>query len=197
MNEFIDKFNQVPMAQKVLLLIILLVGMAAAFWFTVYTPIQDDIEGSKNQLSKLEQEKKRLERLKENQARMRTKIAELQQELLIAREKLPETAEIPSLLQRIHNQAKTAGLEIQSFQRLESKPQQYYLEIPVSMELVGTFDELANFFHYVGRMTRIVNVKNLAMNRKEDGLNQNGDLVVTAQATTFQLKQKGAGQKGK
>jgi type IV pilus assembly protein PilO len=191
MNDFIDKFNQVPMAQKVLLLIILLVGMAAAFWFVVYTPIQDDIEKNKNQLSQLEQEQKRLERLKENQARMRSKIAELQQELLIAREKLPETAEIPSLLQRIHNQAKTAGLEIQNFQRLESRPQQFYLEIPVSMELTGTFDELANFFYYVGRMTRIVNVKNLAMKRKDTGLNQNGDLVVTAQATTFQLKQKG------
>ncbi len=194
MNDFIDKFNQVPMAQKVLLLIILLVGMAAGFWFSVYTPIQDDIQSSKNKLSQLEQEKKRLERLKENQARMRAKIAELQQELLIAREKLPETAEIPSLLQRIHNQAKTAGLEIQSFQRLESKPQQYYLEIPVNMELVGTFDELANFFQYVGRMTRIVNVKNLSMKRAKSGLNQNGDLVVTAQATTFQLKQKGGGK---
>ncbi|QDG52917.1 hypothetical protein FIV42_19875 [Persicimonas caeni] len=195
MNDFIDKFNQVPMAQKVLLLIILLVGLAAGFWFSIYTPIQDDIESNKNQLSKLEQEQKRLERLKENQARMRAKIAELQQELLIAREKLPETAEIPSLLQRIHNQAKTAGLEIQSFQRLESKPQQYYLEIPVNMELVGTFDELANFFQYVGRMTRIVNVKNLSMKRQKSGLNQNGDLVVTAQATTFQLKQKQGGGK--
>jgi type IV pilus assembly protein PilO len=191
MNDFIDKFNQVPMAQKVLLLIILLVGMAAGFWFLVYTPIQDDIERSKNQLSKLEQEQARLERLKEDQARMRAKVAELQQELLIAREKLPETAEIPSLLQRIHNQAKTAGLEIQNFQRLESRPQQFYLEIPVSMELTGTFDELANFFYYMGRMTRIVNVKNLAMKRKADGLNQNGDLAVTAQATTFQLKQQG------
>jgi type IV pilus assembly protein PilO len=191
MNDFIDKFNQVPMAQKVLLLIILLVGMAAGFWFVVYTPIQDDIEKNKTQLSQLEQEQKRLERLKENQARMRSKIAELQQELLIAREKLPETAEIPSLLQRVHNQAKTAGLEIRNFQRLESRPQQFYLEIPVSMELTGTFDELANFFYYIGRMTRIVNVKNLAMKRKTGGLNQNGDLVVTAQATTFQLKQKG------
>lgn len=195
MNDFIDKFNQVPMAQKVLLLFILLVGLAAGFWFLVYSPIQSDIESNKNQLSKLEQEQKRLERLKENQARMRAKIAELQQELLIAREKLPETAEIPSLLQRIHNQAKTAGLEIQSFEAMDTRPQQYYLEIPVNMELVGTFDELANFFQYVGRMTRIVNVKNLSMKRQKSGLNQNGDLVVTAQATTFQLKQKQGGGK--
>ncbi|MFP4596924.1 MAG: type 4a pilus biogenesis protein PilO [Persicimonas sp.] len=196
MNDFIDKFNQVPTVQKVFLLFIAMVGMGVVFWMLMYQPVQEKIESNKTQLSELEQEQKRLERLKENQARMRAKIAELQQELLIAREKLPATAEIPSLLQRIHNQAKTAGLEIENFQRQESREQEYYIEIPVTMELVGSFDELANFFYYVGRMTRIVNVKNLSMKRKKDGLNKNGELVVSAQATTFRMKQ-GEGGNGK
>ncbi len=196
MNDFIDKFNQVPTVQKVFLLFIAMVGMGVVFWMLMYQPVQEKIESNKTQLSELEQEQKRLERLKENQARMRAKIAELQQELLIAREKLPATAEIPSLLQRIHNQAKTAGLEIENFQRLESREQEYYIEIPVTMELVGSFDELANFFYYVGRMTRIVNVKNLSMKRQKDGLNNNGELVVSAQATTFRMKQ-GEGGNGK
>lgn len=196
MNDFIDKFNQVPLAQKVVLLIIALVALGAAFYMVMYQPVVKEIEQSKTKLSKLQQEKQRLEVLKDKKARMRSKIAELQQELLIAREKLPATAEIPSLLQRIHNQAKTAGLEIHNFQRDESKAQQYYIEIPVTMELVGTFDELANFFYYVGRMTRIVNIKNLDMKRSKTGLNQNGDLVVTAQLTTFQMKNaKGAKKK--
>lgn len=188
MNDFIDKFNQVPLAQKVLLLILLLGGIAAVFWFVPYASVKEQIKSSTSSLKDLEKEKKRLEVLKDKKARMRSKIAELQQELLIAREKLPETAEIPSLLQRIHNQAKTAGLDIRNFQREQSKTQKYYVEIPVTMELVGTFDELANFFYYVGRMTRIVNVKNLDMARKAKGLTDNGDLVVTAQATTFQMK---------
>ncbi len=188
MNDFIDRFNQVPLAQKVLLLIIVMVALAAGFWVVMYTPVQDKIESSRTKLSKLQQEKQRLEVLKDKKARMRSKIAELQQELLIAREKLPATAEIPSLLQRIHNQAKTAGLEIQNFKREASKTQQYYIEIPVTMQLVGTFDELANFFYYVGRMTRIVNIKNLNMKRRASGLNQDGNLVVTAELTTFQMK---------
>lgn len=191
MNDFIDRFNQVPTAQKVILLIIIMAGVCVVFWMFFYQPVQDEIESNKNQLTQLEQEKERLERLRENQARMRTKITELQQELLIAREKLPATAEVPSLLQRVHNQAKTAGLEIETFQRESNQSQQYYIEIPVSMELTGTFDELANFFHYVGRMTRIVNVKNLSMDRRNKGLNKDGSLKVTARVTTFQMKQEG------
>ena len=188
MEDFIDRFNSVPLGQKVLIFILVMVLIAVGFWMLVYTPIQKDIEQANNKLSDLEQEKERLEQLKRNQEKMSQKIADLQQELLIAREKLPASAEIPSLLQRIHNQAKTAGLEITTFQRNEEVPRQYYIEIPVSMELRGTFDELANFFYYIGRMTRIVNVTDINLQRIESGLAQDGTLKVSAKATTFRYK---------
>lgn len=188
MDDFIDRFNSVPLGQKVLLFILLMVVIGVGFWMVVYSPIQDDIESANNRLSDLEQEKERLERLKRNQEKMSQKIADLQQELLIAREKLPASAEIPSLLQRVHNQAKTAGLEIRTFQRNNEVPRQYYIEIPVSMELRGTFDELANFFYYIGRMTRIVNITDISLSRVKSGLEQDGSLSVSAQATTFRYK---------
>lgn len=197
MEDFIDRFNAVPLGQKVLIFILLMVLIGVGFWMVVYTPIQEDIEGANNQLNDLEQEKQRLEQLKRNQEKMSQKIADLQQELLIAREKLPASAEIPSLLQRIHNQAKTAGLEITTFQREQEVPRQYYIEIPVSMELRGTFDELANFFYYVGRMTRIVNVTDISLKRTASGVEEDGALQVSARATTFRYKAPEGQQKGK
>jgi type IV pilus assembly protein PilO len=197
MEDFIDRFNSVPLGQKVLIFILVMVLIAVGFWMLVYTPIQEDIEQANNKLSSLEQEKERLEQLKRNQEKMSQKIADLQQELLIAREKLPASAEIPSLLQRIHNQAKTAGLEITNFERVEEEPKQYYIKIPVSMELRGTFDELANFFYYVGRMTRIVNMSDISLTRVQKGLAQDGTLEVEATATTFRYKApKGQNQGG-
>lgn len=187
MNEVIDKFNQIPLAQRVILLILVMVLLGAGFWFLAYEPMQSEIDASESQLQKLKNKKQDLARLKEKKARIQAKIASLEQELLIAREKLPDTAEIPSLLQRVYNQANTAGLDIRSFEPTEHQTKTYYIEIPVSMQLVGTYDELANFFYYIGRMTRIVNVKNLDIKREESGINQNGNLVVSAQATTFQM----------
>ena len=104
--------------------------------------------------------------------------------------KLPKSAEIPSLLQRIHNQAKTAGLEIQRFERRNDAPQDFYVEIPVAMELSGTYDELANFFYYVGRMTRIVNVRGISLikQKPKGGQVDTGELKVQALATTFMYR---------
>lgn len=195
MNEFIDKFNQIPLTQRVIALIILMVLLAGGFVMLVYQPETERITQAEGRLQELEQKKQELALRNERKARIQAKIAALEQELLIVKEKLPESAEIPSLLQRIYNQANTAGLEIRNFKPLGHQEKPYYTEIPVSMELVGTYDELANFFYYVGRMTRIVNVKDLDIKRQKGGLNEEGNLIVTAQATTFQMNSAEAGKK--
>lgn len=185
MNKFVDKFNSIPLAQRVFGLIFLMLLVFAAFYFVVLEPMNSDIAAQEQQLVQLQREKERLEQLKRNRAIVLAQLEKLKAQLLIAQEKLPQDAEIPSLLQRIHNQAKTAGLDIMKFRRLPDRPQQYYIEIPVEMELNGTYDELANFLYYVGRMTRIVNVKNLDMTRKGTGMTPDGELSIKAQGTTF------------
>lgn len=185
MNNFIDRFNSYPLAQKVIGLILIMVMMVALFWFLVLDPIKTEITATEAKLQQLQREKERLDQLKRNRAIVLAQLEKLKRQLLIAQEKLPQDAEIPSLLQRIHNQGKTAGLEITTFQRNPDQKQQFYVEIPVKMNMEGTYDELANFLYYVGRMTRIVNMKNLSMSRNSTGMSPDGELSVTALATTF------------
>ncbi len=185
MNKLIDRFNAVPLTQKILVLFLAMAGILALFFVGLYQPTTEEIEELKREASSLEREENRLMEIRESQAEMEAQLQELNQQLQIAREKLPESAEIPNLLQRVYNQAKTAGLTIEHFQRNSEVTQTDYIEIPVSMELTGTFDEVANFFFFVGRMTRIINIQDLTLHRQESGLTPDGQLSVSAQATTF------------
>ncbi len=188
MNELIDRFNAYPQGQKVLGLILLVFMIGAGAYVAVLQPINEQIEIQKQEAKKLQQEKESLDQLKANRAQVLAELEQLKRQLLIAQEKLPKNAEIPSLLQRIHNQAKTAGLEILTFSRKNDVPKDFYVEIPVEMNLSGTYDELANFFHYIGRMTRIVNVRDIGLTRSSKGISPEGQLNVTARATTFRFK---------
>ncbi len=188
MNDFIDQFNSYPLGQKILGLVVLMFGMGVVAYMLALQPTFEETEQLRERAQELQKEKRSLEELKRNRAQVLADLEQLKRRLLIAQEKLPRGAEIPSLLQRIHNQAKTAGLEIDRFERRADVPKDFYVEIPVAMELTGTYDELANFFYYIGRMTRIVNVKNIGMSRTSSGLNPEGTLEVTAQATTFRFK---------
>lgn len=188
MNEFIDKFNSVPLGQKVLGLILLMFMLGGGAYMGLLSPTYDAIAAQQSQVQALQREKESLDQLKRNRAQVLAQLETLKRQLLIAQEKLPKDAEIPSLLQRIHNQAKTAGLEILEFQRNNDVQKDFYVEIPVNMKLEGTYDELANFFFYVGRMTRIVNVQDIGLVRLKKGLVAEGGLSVTARATTFRFK---------
>lgn len=188
MNEFLDKFNSIALSQKIIFLALVMGGIAVGFYSLVYSPMQDDLTKSGAEIVRLQQEKVRLEQVHRNRNQVVERLEDLQRQLLVAREKLPATAEIPSLLQRIHNQAKTAGLDINKFKRNVDVEREHFIEIPVEMELVGTYDELVNFFFYIGRMTRIVDVSDVVLARKTKGLSPEGILVVSAKARTFQLK---------
>lgn len=196
MNEFILKFNSVPLGQRILFLVVIVAVLSIGFMFLLYQPVTDEINGQQKQLRTLQREQEKLKQLKANKAEVKAKLERLGRKLLIAKEKLPDSAEVPSLLQRIHNQAKTAGLDIKSFKRVPNVSKDYYTEIPVEMKLVGTYDELANFFYYVGRMTRIVNTSELGLKRKGAALDNNGELNVSVLATTFMYK-RGAEPKSK
>ena len=196
MNDFVDKFNAIPLGHRVLGLVFVFFALAAASYFVLFDPIRVETEQRRAENVELQRKKETLEQLKNNRQEVLAQLEQLKRQLVIAQEKLPKGAEIPSLLQRIHNQAKTAGLEIRKFQRNSDVAKDFYVEIPVDMELSGTFDELANFFYYVSRMTRIVNISSIGLKRSSSGLSADGALGVTARATTFRFKSESEMQAG-
>jgi type IV pilus assembly protein PilO len=188
MNDFVDKFNAYPLGQRILGLVVVAFLLGIGSQMALLAPLYESTDAARAQAVELQREKQTLDALKKNRSQVLAQLEQLKRQLLIAQEKLPKTAEIPSLLQRIHNQAKTAGLEIVKFQRNNEVAQDFYVEIPVQMELNGTYDELANFFYYIGRMTRIVNVAEISLVRTTSGLTPEGSLKVSARATTFRFK---------
>ncbi len=185
MNELVDRFNAVPLGQKMIILVLLMALVFVGFFIGVYQPITEETRDLEERANSLQREVDSLKRVKANQTQVLAELDELTQRLTVAQEQLPERAEIPNLLQRIHGQAQTVGLSIERFRRNADVERSDFVEIPVEMELVGTFDEVVNFFYFVGRMTRIVNVREITIRRTDSGLSPEGTLAVSAQATTY------------
>ena len=188
MNDYITKFNNVPPTQRVVVLVLLIAGLSVVFYMLLLDPVLQDIDKQDKRLSQLNEQVETQKQQIDKMAEIEATLARIQRQLRDAKDKLPEKAEIPRLLRDIYNQAKTAGLEIVSFKRMPDSEQQYYTEIPVEMRFVGSYDELANFFYYVGRMDRIVNSSQIQLKRVDKGFGGSGNLEVEALATTFRYK---------
>jgi type IV pilus assembly protein PilO len=163
--------------------------LAAGFWFVLYSPLSAEIQSVESELADKVEKRQKLQQLKESQKKIKDRIEELKSEIVVAEDKLPSSAQIPRLLKLLHEKAKTAGLEIRDFTRMTNNEKDYYIEIPVAMELAGTYSELMSFFQFVDRMNRIVNFKNLSLSRSDDNKGAApGELVVTTTATTYRYK---------
>jgi type IV pilus assembly protein PilO len=96
---------------------------------------------------------------------------------------LPEKEEIPSLLTSISRSGQDVGLEFLLFEPKLEVRKDFYAEIPVSIEVNGGYHDLAIFFDKVARLNRIVNIKNISMERKKD----NQELSTKCTAVTYKF----------
>jgi len=173
MGDFLEQFDKVPASQKMLLLILVCAGIFVAFYLVLYTPLDEEIASAQSRASTLQTQRAELMAGSDSVERIQEDIRELCARQESFMEKLPPRAEVPSLLQSIHQQARLVGLEIERFTRAEDVVGANYTRIPVQMEVSGTYDQVVDFFYFIGRQQRIVNVSNIAFamtNRRHEQL---------------------------
>lgn len=124
---------------------------------------------------KLEDEKRKLKLAQKNARELdkyRKMMADAREEFERVRQALPEREEIPSLLASISQTGKDAGLEFLLFQPNPEIKKDFYAEIPVAINVTGSYHEVATFFSNVANMSRIVNIDNIQIKPrvKETGL---------------------------
>ncbi len=91
-----------------------------------------------------------------------------------------------SFLTAINQQAEIAGLKVRLVNPLDEQPQQFYARVPVQLEVIGNFHQLARFFAGVSRLDRIINVENINLGKP---INPNptadeGESIITTSCLT-------------
>ncbi|MFT6397664.1 MAG: type IV pilus assembly protein PilO [Bradymonadia bacterium] len=175
MSDFLDQFDKVPGSQKLLLLVLMMFGIGVGYFFLFQSEVEASIENERTRYTTLSNQSAQLRAGADDIDRIRGEIQELCERQSTFLEKLPPAEEIPSLLQSINQQAELTGLSIQVFERKMVMPGPNYSTIPVELKLEGTYDQISDFFYFIGRQQRIVNVSDIELARPA---NQSNWIVV-------------------
>ena len=187
MADTLDKFAAVPTSQKIALLIFIMVGIGAAWYFLMYEESLGKISKENARVPVLAKELSAERDVADHLEEHRAEIQELKRLRDEMRSRLPDNAEIAELLQQIHSQAKIVGLEISRFERGEMLREALYARIPVKMILTGTFSQIASFYFNLGQLQRIVNVQDIELTTIRRGSDVAEErLVANCVATTYQ-----------
>lgn len=95
---------------------------------------------------------------------------------------LPTDAEIPNLIQELHQAGATNGMRMNSVTPRPVVTDDAIQKLPYSISLTGNYGQLSQFTRDVGRLSRIVTLDTL--NLRNDG--KSGNLTLDAVANTYQ-----------
>jgi type IV pilus assembly protein PilO len=189
MDPQIEKILKLPMKQKILVFVlVLLLEFAGLIWF-FYMPKYREHENLKGELSKLQNEIDEKTRIAANLPRLQIEYEQLNRELIQALTELPNSKEIPSLLTSITTLGKDAGLDFLVFRPKPETQKDFYAEVPVDITVAGSYYSVANFFAAVSNLPRIVNITNVVFS--EIRVSNNRVMTkVNCLATTFRFLDK-------
>jgi len=180
-----------PWYSQIVAFIALAVSATAAFYYYVELPMRADISARQSQLTALNDNVAKGNATAKKLPDFRAQVADLESRLENLKSVLPEEKDVADLLRRMQVEAARANLEIKGFKPSATVTKELHAEWPITLELEGTYHNLAMFFDRVGKFTRIVNISGLDVKGKEEP-RPNATITVTCVATTFVLLDKPA-----
>lgn len=163
LTPFFHKLEKLTKPQRMGIYAATLVAILGLSVWLLLWPKHQDIERLEQQLARVQQElvvaKKNASELNDWRNKMKQKEAKYK---TVMRE-LPEKEEIPTLLVGISQAGRDAGLDFLLFQPKPESAKGFYAEIPVDINVSGTYHQVAVFFDKVSNLPRIVNIRDIKM----------------------------------
>ena len=180
----LELLTKVSLAKKIAVLLVILGLAAGLYWYLFYSDLSSELEGLKAQYTQLQRQKQDAIRRKSTYDKDRHRRDELKKTYAQQMRALPTSTEMSSFLNNLNAQAELVGLDLKSVKPQRETAAQYYARIPVSLELEGSYLQLAKFFYLVGNLDRIINIENITFKKgksDESGIKLNAKVM----ATTF------------
>jgi len=177
---FLDPLVNAPRWQKALLGAMGVAALVGAAYVFLISPIEARIATLTTESMSLQRELVESRRIVADLDRFRREIAELEQQIDVAKEKLPTEKDIPPLYRTLSDAAFQSGLGVALFQPREPRVSEYFTEIPIAVNVEGGYHQLGEFFERVAGLQRVVNVVEWKLSglQKGEAVFVKGDLTL-------------------
>ncbi len=181
----LDNIGTWPAPIKVLLCLLLIIGVVVGGYYY-------HIEGLQQQLAQVEAEEVKLKEEFEKKAfqaanldAYRRQMVEMEESFGALVSQLPSDTEVPGLLEDITNKGLLNGLEIGSIDLQPEQAKEFYVELPIAINAVGSYHDLGAFISGMAGLPRIVTLHNFSIGAPSANTNQ---LNMSIIAKTYRYK---------
>ncbi len=167
-SEIIEKIEKIKLIYRILILVGIFVFFGGLYVWQVHVPKTKSIAQLKKRNVTLSKKIDEAKQKSQNLAKFEDDMAQVQSQYQEALTLLPKKEEIPTLLRNITELGTASNLEFKSFSPSTGAAKGMYTEISASISISGRYHDVLLFFDRVGKMKRIVNIKNVTFSPKGD-----------------------------
>jgi type IV pilus assembly protein PilO len=141
--------------------ILILVVLAIAYYFLLFSPLRQDYLAKYDERTGREAQKQQLEQTAAQLGNIQRNADDIERQILELSKRIPEQAEIPTLVVQIEEVARAADV---TQLRIEPGDPQAppgggdFSRIPITMSFEGTYEQLQDFLLRVRNLARLVTV---------------------------------------
>lgn len=176
---------KLSLPKKVAILAGIQLVLCGAYYYTFFQPSWMALDGKSAELEKLMIQKKEQQAIADNLPKFKAEAEKLEADLRRVLNQLPNKAEIPNLLRSVSDVGVASGLEFVRFKPGKEAPREFYAAVPVELEIIGGYHQIATFFDRVAKLPRIVTISDIDIKEKS---NEGGKLLLNAKCTATTYK---------
>lgn len=184
-NLDIQTLHLLNMPAKLALAALTVAGVLVIGYFALFRSQLDSWEAAQNKETELKDTytKKSIEAA--NLDNLKAELDAIRSSFNVLLKQLPTDAEIPNLIQELHQAGATNGLRMDSVTPQASVNDGPIQILPYEISITGKYGQISQFTRDVGMLSRIITLESLKIGNKGD---KSGQLTLSATANTYKAR---------
>ena len=172
-----------PAPVKVVITLSVIIGCLAGGYFFHIENLQTRLQEVVSEEANLRIEFERTAFLAANLEEYRAQTVQMEESFTELLRQLPSETEVPGLVEDVTETGVGSGLEFTKLDLPEEEVQEFYIEIPLNLEVVGDYHDFGTFVSGVANLDRIVTLHDFAISARDDAF-----LSMNIVARTYRYK---------
>ncbi len=179
----LDTIGIWPAPVKAIIITIMFIGCLAAGYFLHIQNLQSELATTADQENSLRVEFEQKAFLAANLEEYRAQTVEMEESFTELLRALPSETEVPGLVDDVTETGEGSGLEFANISLAPEAIQEFYIELPIDIDVVGDYHDFGTFVSGVASLDRIVTLHDFRITARDDAF-----LDMSIVARTYRYK---------
>lgn len=179
----LDTIGVWPAPVKAIIILLIFIGCIAGGYFLHIQNLQTELQGVVGAETTLRVEFEQKAFLAANLEEYRAQTVQMEESFTELLRQLPSETEVPGLVDDVTATGIGSGLEFATINPEPEAIQEFYIELPLDIEVVGDYHDFGTFVSGVASLDRIVTLHDFAIRRRSDAF-----LDMNIEARTYRYK---------